>query len=237
METPRTMLRSKGIIFGQGVFLTVGLMILAIAILSGCSQIPGVTYSVEDQFTLARARAPQLTEQLQFSIRLDPDSVSVGQDIFFVATFTNTTDDSFVFREPEQNDVWAFEDFDTLLLFAVEPISGDLELAFPGQSGFVSRIARPVMPDEFMELPAHASREIRLQLPHEAQLKHAPPNVFGMYSAEGFPLPVGQYQVQITYINEIIGYEVKLLSDYGFVDLNAWVGRTTSNPVPLTVTP
>lgn len=205
--------------------------------LSGCARIPGISYSIDDQFALARARAVEMTDQLQFSFRLDPATVSVGQDIFFVAAFTNTTDHSIVFRELAQNDVWAFEDFNTLLLFDVEPISKDLELAFPGQGGFVDRFARPVTLDEFVELPAHTSREIRLQLPHEAQVKYAPPNVFAVFSEEYYPLPVGQYQVQLTYINDVIGSETRIANESGFVDLHAWVGRKASSLVLLTVTP
>lgn len=237
METSRAVLRSKSIAFCQTVFLTVGLVMLAIVVLSGCSQIPGITYSVEDQFMLARARAPQLTEQLQFSIRLDPDSVPVGQDIFFVATFTNTTNHPIVFREPGQNDVCVFEDFDTLLLFAVEPVSKDLSLSFPGEGALVQRLYGPVTRDEFVELPAYTSRNSRLQLPHEAQIKHAPLDVFAVFSEKYYPLPAGPYQVQLTYINEVIGNKVKLPNDFGYMDLNAWVGRIKAKPVLLTVTP
>lgn len=237
MGTSRVLLRSTGIFLGQAVFLAVILAMLAITMLSGCAQIPGITYSIDEQFALSRARAVELNDQLQFSFRLDPASVSFGQDVFFVATFTNTTDHPIVFREPGQNDVFAFEDFDTLLLFDVEPISKDLSLSFPGQGGFVDRIAEPVTLGEFVELPAHMSREIRLQLPHEAQVKHAPANVFAMFSAEYFPLPVGQYQVQMTYINDVIGNETRISNEFGFVDLHAWVGRKASSLVLLTVTP
>lgn len=236
MGTSRASLRSTGIFLGQAVFLAVILAMLAITMLSGCAQIPGITYSIDEQFALSRARAVELNDQLQFSFRLDPASVSVGQDIFFVATFTNTTDHPIVFREPGQNGVFAFEDFDTLLLFAVEPISKDLSLLFPGQ-GLVDRIPRQPTLGEFVELPAHMSREIRLQLPHEAQVKYAPANVFAMFSAEYVPLPVGQYQVQMTYINDVIGNETRISNEFGFVDLHAWVGRKASSLVLLTVTP
>jgi len=234
MGTSRVLLRSTGIFLGQAVFLAVILAMLAM--LSGCAQIPGITYSIDEQFALSRARAVELNDQLQFSFRLDPASVSVGQDIFLGATFTNTTDHPIVFREPEQNGVFAFEDFDTLLLFAVEPISKDLSLLFPGQ-GLVDRIVRQPTLGEFVELPAHMSREIRLQLPHEAQVKHAPANVFAMFSAEYVPLPVGQYQVQMTYINDVIGNETRISNEFVFVDLHAWVGRKASSLVLLTVTP
>jgi hypothetical protein len=95
------MLGTKGIAFVQ-VLCRAALVILATSILLGCSQIPGITYSVEDQFPLARARAVEMTKQLQFSFKLDPENVAVGGTIFFTATFTNTTDHSIVLREPKQ---------------------------------------------------------------------------------------------------------------------------------------
>jgi hypothetical protein len=235
MTSLRVASSSKVIFFAQALFLTV-LVTLAMLILSSCGQIPGITYSVEDQFALARARAPELASQLQFSFRLDPESVPVEQDISFVATFTNTTDHPIIFREPKQNNVMAQEYFETLLLFSVEPTNENISILFPEQ-GLIQMINKPVAFGEFVTLPAHTSREIRLMLPRKVQIKNAPPNVFAIYSAEYFSLPVGQYHVQITYINDVIGNEVKIPHDIAFVDLHAWVGRIESSPVLLTITP
>ena len=213
------------------------LAMLTLVLCSGCGQSLVTTYSIDEQFALSRARLAEMANKLQFSFKLDPDSAPIGQEIFFVATFTNTTDQSLVFRESKQDGVFAKEDYNTTLLFSVEPISKDLSLSFPGQGGFVDRFAQPVTLGEFVELPAHTSREIRLQLPHEAQVKHAPANVFAVFSAEYFPLPIGQYRVQMTYINDVIGYKIEAGKELRYVDLNAWVGKVEANPVVLTITP
>jgi hypothetical protein len=177
---------------------------------------------VEDQFPLARARAVEMTEQLQFSFKLDLEDVVVGQAIFFTATFTNTTDHSIVLREPKQYGVYEFEFYDTTLLFSVKPIGEDISIEYPGQGGFMNMLNRKVLLEDFVELP------------HLVSVKDASTL---MWSAEYLPLPVGQYQVQLTYISEVIGYEVRLPNDLGFVDLNSWVGRIAPDPVLLTVTP
>ncbi len=227
------MLGTKGIAFVQVLCLAT-LVILATSVLLGCSQIPGITYSVEDQFALSRARAVEIIDQLQFSFKLDPENVAVGQDIFFTATFTNTTEHSMVFREPKQYGVFEIEFYDTTLLFSVKPISEDVLIEYPLQIGFVDMLFRTVLPEDFVALPPHSSREIRLGLPHLVRVRDASAL---MWPAEYLPLPVGQYQVQLTYISDVIGYEVKLPNDFGYVDLNAWVGRIASDPVLLTVTP
>lgn len=71
-----------------------------------------------------------MADQLQFSFRLDPEEVPIGQEIFFVVTLTNTTDLPIVFREPKQSGVHERESYDKTLLFSVEPISGELEIAY-----------------------------------------------------------------------------------------------------------
>ena len=93
---------------------------------------------------------------------------------------------------------------------------------------------RTVLPEDFIALPPHTSREIRSELPHLVLVKDA--SAF-MRPAEYEPLPIGQYQVQLTYVSDVIGFEVELPNDFGYVDLNPWVGRIESDPILLTVIP
>jgi hypothetical protein len=116
----------------------------------------------------------------------------------------------------------------------VKPISKDISIECPGQGSFVSMLIRTVLSEDFVALPPHTSREIRLELPHLVRVKDA--SAF-MWPAEYEPLPVGQYQVQLTYVSDVIGFEVELPNDFGYVDLNPWVGRIESDPVLLTITP
>jgi len=225
--------RIKGIAFAQVVCRST-LAILATSVLLSCSQVPGITYSVEDQFALSRARAVELTDQLQFSFKLDSENVAAGQDIFFTATFTNTTDHSIAFREPKQYGVFEIEFYDTTLLFSMKPISEDILIEYPLEVGFVYMLSRQVLLEDFVALPPHSSREIRLELPHMVKVNDSSETV---WPAEFSSLPVAQYQVQMTYMNDAIGYEVELLNDFGYVDLNAWVGSIASDPVLLTITP
>jgi hypothetical protein len=86
----------------------------------------------------------------------------------------------------------------------------------------------------FTTLPPHSSREFRLQLPHMVRTKVPPATVF---SEEYFPLPSGRYYVQMTYYNDVIGYQMKMDNQQRYVDLNAWVGKIEGEPEVLTITP
>lgn len=78
---------------------------LMLVLCSGCSQSPAGTYSTDEAIALRRTRSTEMADQLQFSFRLDPEEVPIGQEIFFVVTLTNTTDLPIVFREPKQSGV------------------------------------------------------------------------------------------------------------------------------------
>jgi hypothetical protein len=175
-----------------------------------------------------------MAKQIQFSVRLDPENVPIGQDIYFVATLTNTTDLPIIFQELRQKKVLEIESYDKTLLFSVEPISAELSIAYSAEMGFVELLPEPILRDEFLTLPPHSSHEIRLQLPHMVRTKAPSATVF---SKENSPLPVGLYRVQMTYYNDVIGYQVDVGKERRYVDLNAWVGKVEADPVVLTITP
>jgi hypothetical protein len=205
----------------------------AVTLLMGCQEDPGITtYSVEEQYALSESRSVEMVDQIQFSFRLDPASVSTGRDIFFVATFANTTDYPLIFREPRQYSLMPQDHPGITLLFSVEPINKEVSIQFLGQ-GLVEMLVDP-QADEFVTLPPQGSREIRLQLPHMVRKRDSPTALF---PSEYSPLPVGQYLVQLTYLNDVIGPELEMSQGYQYVDLNTWVGKKTSDPVILTVTP
>lgn len=206
------------------------LVILALALCSSCSQSPTVTYSIEEQYNLSRARAPGLQGQLKFSFQLERDQIPVGQDIFFVATFTNTLDQPLVFREPNQLGVMEKVYPDTTLLFTVETITGSVVYDYPLLHALVQRFYPKIEQGEFLTLPPHGSREIRLQLPHMLGDAIGDPG-------DQYPLPAGSYRVKMTYMNDAIGYEVEQNGWTRYVDLNAWVGEVqATSPVSFTIT-
>jgi hypothetical protein len=207
-----------------------GFLIIAMLILgSSCSQSSAVTYSIDEQYDLSNARSPNMRDQLVFSFQLERDQIPVGQDIFFVATFTNTLDRPLVFREPKQQGVMEEVYPDTTLFFRVETITGSVLYDYPLHN-HPSRIDNKVEQGEFLTLPPHSSRKIQLQLPHMLGDAIGDP-------ADLYPLPPGQYRVQMTYMNDPIGYEVKQNGWTRYVDLNAWVGEIKAiNPVSFTIT-
>lgn len=209
------------------------LIVLILALSSGCSQSPAGTYSIDEAWDLAPTRIAEMADQLQFSYRLDPANVPIGHEIFFVVTLTNTTDLPLVFREPRQNGVLEIEQYDRMLLFSVAPISNGLSIAYPLE-GPVQLVPVAIQRDMFTTLPPHSSREFRLQLPHMVHTKVSPATVF---SEEYFPLPSGKYRVQMTYYNDVIGYQVKVDNQQQYVDLKAWVGKIEGEPAVLTITP
>lgn len=209
------------------------LALLILVLYSGCSQSPAGTYSIDEAWDLERTRTAEMADQLQFSYRLDPANVRFGDEIFFVVTLTNTTDLPIVFREPRQTGVLEIEAPGKTLLFSVRPISDGLSIAYPLE-GPVNLIPETIQRDMFATLPPHSSREFRLQLPHMVRTKVPPATVF---SEKYFPLPSGQYRVQLTYYNHDIGYQMKVSKERRYVDLNAWVGKIESEPVVLTITP
>gem|GEM_PF-5546861 len=200
---------------------------------SGCNQAPAGTYSLDEALALEPTRTAEMADHLQFSYRLDPANVPIGQEVFFVATLTNTTDLPIVFRGPTQRGVLEIEAPGKTLLFSVIPISGGLEIAYPDE-GPVQLVQEAIQSDMFATLPPHSSREYRLQLPHMVHTKVPPATVF---SEEYFPLPVGRYLVQMTYYNHDIGYDIKGVKNADVVDLNAWVGKIEGEPEVLTITP
>lgn len=198
---------------------------------SSCSQSPAVTYSINEQYDLAQTRMPNRQDQLQFSFQMERDQIPVGHDIFFTATYTNTLDQPVMFREPRQHGVMDAVYPDTTVLFSVEPITASVVLEFPLRN-HPSRVFYPAVErGEFTTLAPHDSRVIRLQLPH----------ILGPaigYPEERYPLPPGKYRVRMTYMNNVIGYEVAQNGKTRYVDLDAWVGEiTATNPVSFTVTP
>ncbi len=208
-----------------------GIVILVVLILgSSCSQSPAVTYSIDEQYDLSRARAPNMQDQLMFSFQLERDQILVGQDIFFVATFTSTLDQPLVFREPRQQGVMESVYPDTVLFFTVEPITASVLLDYP-LNKLVHRMNYPeIEQGEFLTLAPHGSREVRLQLPHMLGDAIGDPG-------DQYPVPPGQYRVQMTYMNDSIGYQVKQNDQTRYVDLNAWVGEiTATNSVSFTIT-
>jgi hypothetical protein len=209
------------------------LALLILALCSGCRQSPAGTYSIDEAWDLAPTRTAEMAGQLQFSYRLDPANVPSGHEIFFVVTLTNTTDLPIIFREPRQNGVLEIEQYDKMLLFSVRPISDGLSIAYPLE-GPVQLVPEAIQHDMFTTLPPHSSREFRLQLPHMVRTKVPPATVF---SEEYFPLPSGRYYVQMTYYNDVIGYQMKMDNQQRYVDLNAWVGKIEGEPEVLTITP
>jgi len=206
--------------------LCLGLLaVITLVLCSGCSQPSVMTYSIEEQYDLAFTRSDNMRNQLEFSFHLERDHVPVGQDIFFVATFTNTLDHPLVFKEPRQKGVMEQDYPDTTLLFSVEPIAAGISLRYPLDSYPYRLLLNHVARDEFVTLPSHGSREIRLQLPHMAGTLW-----------EQFPLPPGQYLVRMTYMNYYIGYLVDQNGEPRHADLNAWVGEVEADPVVLTIT-
>jgi hypothetical protein len=228
------MLSSQSLAFPMARQRLVLLVMFILTVCSGCEQSPTETYSIDEAWALSRTRSAEMVDQLQFSFRLDPANVSIGKDIFFVATLTNTTDLPIVFREPRQNGVLEIEYYDKTLLFSVEPVDKRLSIAYPAETGLVDMIPERIARDAFLTLPPHSSREIRLQLPHMVRIKDASATVF---SEEYFPLPIGRYRVQMTYYNDVIGDEMQLGRDRRYVDLKAWVGKIEGEPAVLTITP
>lgn len=204
-----------------------GVAMVCALILSGCMLFSSPIYSTDEQFGLYATRSAQMRNQLEFTFKFMPDSVPVEHDIFFVATFTNTTDHPIVFRKPEQSGVSAM--FGATLLFAVEPISVTIPFEYPREVIWEPLgLLVPIKPDEFVTLPSLGRQDVRLQLPH-----------FVFQNADNtdvIPLPIGQYFVRMTYHNFYIGYDV---GQYGerHVDLRAWVGSIESPPASLTITP
>jgi hypothetical protein len=199
-------------------------VMLILVLCSSCNQSP-ITYSIEEQYDIAFARAVNMSNQLEFSFHLEHDRVPFDQEIFFVATFTNTMDRPLVFREPRQYGVLEADYPDTTLLFTVKPITEGVSLSYPLYVHPIKALHK-VEPDEFVTLPPGGSREIRLRLPHIAGSL-----------LDQFPLPIGQYLVHMTYMNYDIGNRVELNSHWRYADLNAWVGGVEANPVALTITP
>ena len=70
---------------------------LALIACSACNAMSETTYSIEEQYNLSAARSVRAADQLQFSIKLVLDHVPFEQDIFFTATFSNTTGQPVVF--------------------------------------------------------------------------------------------------------------------------------------------
>ncbi len=103
------------------------LAMVGLFLYSGCKTMLETTYSIEEQYNLSATRSVEMSNQVEFSFRLTPDHVPFGQDIFFVAIFTNTTDHPIVFREPRQQGVVEGEYPDTTLLFSVKSINGDTQ--------------------------------------------------------------------------------------------------------------
>jgi hypothetical protein len=201
------------------------LTIFVLVLCSGCTQAPLRTYSIDEQYDLSHARSPNMQDQLKFSFQLERDQIPVGQDIFFVATFTNTLDQPLVFREPKQQGVMEEVYPDTTLFFRVETIAGSVLYDYPLHN-HPSRILPKEEQGEFITLPPHSSRKIRLQLPHMLGDAIQDP-------ADRHPLPPGQYRVQMTYMNDSIGYQVKQDGWTRYVDLNAWVGEVEAPGIAL----
>jgi len=161
---------------------------------------------------------PDRRDQLQFSFQMERDQIPIGQDIYFTVTFTNTLDQSIVIREPKQHGVMDAVYPDTVVLYTMDPITANVVLELPLRN-HPSRVFYPhVEQGEFITLAPHDSREIRLQLPY----------ILGPaigYSEERYPLPPGKYRVQMTYMNDAIGYEIEQNGETRYVDLNTWVGE------------
>ena len=228
----------------SAVFLVVRLrwsllILLILALCSGCSQSPARTYSIDEVLDLEHTRTAAMADQLQFSYRLDPANVPIGHEIFFVVTLTNTTDLPIFFREPRQNGVLEQEAPGNMLLFSVAPISDRGSIAYPRSiayplEGPFDPAPVAIQRDMFTILPPHSSREFRLQLPHMVRTKVPPATVF---SEEYVSLPSGKYRVQLIYYNHDIGYQMKVDNQQRYVDLNAWVGKIEGEPEALTITP
>ena len=210
------------------------LTMLILVLCSGCSQSPAGTYSLDEVLALERTRTPEMADRLQFSYRLDPATVPIGHEIFFVVTLTNTTDLPLVFREPRQKGVLEIEYLGRMLLFSVKPLTDGLSIAYPLQAGAVELATDAIQRDMFTTLPPHGSREFRLQLPYMVRTKVPPATVF---SKEYFPLPSGKYRVQMTYYNYDIGYQINVGEERRYVDLKAWVGKIEGESTVLTITP
>ena len=162
------------------------------------------------------------------SFKLDPESVSVGQNIDFIATLTNTTDQPIILRKPLQEGVIEALYADTTLLFSVEPLSEGPSFEYPLE-GRIFRLTKGPMLDEFVTLAPHTSYETRLQLPHIVDSLEV--------ADVQFPLPAGQYRVHMTCMNDAIGHEVNVGDHSRYADLNAWVGEVVADPVVLTILP
>lgn len=217
---------NQSVLFARG-FLLIALAIFMLVLYPGCAS--GTTYSIEEERQLWATRSNQMSNQLKFSFSFTPDHVSVGQDIFFVAIFTNTTAQPLMFREPKGYGIMEATYPDTTLLFAVEPIQADIQFKYPLDTApHYLRDLHPTERSEFVALPAHNKREIRLELRHL---------VFREGTQDLIPLPPGQYLVKMTYINYYIGYEVQRNRETRYVDLGAWVGQMESSAALLTITP
>ena len=205
------------------------LLILIFTAYSGCRPSLERTYSVEEHYDLSATRSVHMNNQLQFSFRLIPDHVPIGQDIFFVATFTNTTDRPIIFREPQQQGVVETNYPETTLLFVVEPVKVDTPFNYPFESAPDKIVWPSVERDEFVTLPPHGIRETRVKLPRLVFRNGKIGDVI--------TLPPGQYLVHMTYTNDYIGYEVKRGEETRYIDVGAWVGKVESSVAPLAITP
>jgi hypothetical protein len=202
------------------------LTLLGVVVNPSC--IPRASYSNDEQFDLLDIRVPRMENKLEFSFRLTPDRVPVGQDIFFVAVFTNTTNQPLVLREPRQHGVLEMIDPGTTLLFDVETISTSVPFSYPLDGNPLLLVYTPIERDEFVTLPPHGTHEVCLKLPNLVIPKGTDYAIF---------LPLGQYLVRMTYYSNYIGYKVDQKEGYRYTDLGAWVGEIEADPVPLTITP
>ncbi len=216
---------SRSMLHSRWLYYSLSLMLMLI--LSGCALFSGTSYSIDEQFSLSATRSVQMSDQLEFSFKFVPESVPAGHDIFFVATFTNTTNHSIVFREPKQYGV--SEIWDGVLFFDVEPISVTVPFKYPREV-FWETLGPlpPVKPDEFMTIPSLGKHEVRLELPRFVFQNGKENDVIS--------LPAGRYLVHMTYYNPCIGYKVEQRQER-FVDLGAWVGEIESKPASFTITP
>ena len=188
-------------------------------------------YTIDDQYSLARARIDGMKEQLSFSFTLEKNIIHLRDPILFIAHFTNKTNSQIMLRTPQQSGVLDINHPNTSLEYSITPLDKRVYLWTPLSMLSTPYIfVNPVRSSEFEILDIHETKDINLELPDEVYVKQ------GETWVES-PLPLGQYLINITYENLYIGYEVEKNSQTYFIDISSWVGQIDAEPVLLTIVP
>lgn len=210
--------------------LLILISVISLITLIGCKSTQK-EYRIDGQYDLARSRVDQMKAQLDFDWVLEKNFVRSGESINFIAHFKNKTHKPIVIRMPQQAGVLDIDTINTVLEYSIVPIGQEITLVTP-LSYFVTPyiFSNTILADEFETLGPDAELDTGLEIPNIVFVKN------GEQWNES-KLPPGQYQVNVSYKNLHIGYEVDREDEIRYVDISAWVGEIKGDPVTLTILP